>query len=197
MRVFHRYYIIFIGYWAFSDVNLQTSHVHSPNTQKMPLKIGQNWQDQPSWGVTQLKNGKCWPWFFACSTATYHILLDKNDGKIWADKCWTCQVQFWSAVDKVDLHNFPASDFSNKLASLPKNPNSTQKNHACMKTPVTEKVDEYQLRRKHIFRRKVGKLIRIFKIAFATFLSSCWAEHFSPAVEHLSKSVQYFQPELT
>ena len=120
MRVSHRYYIIFIGYWAFSDVNLQTSHVHSPNTQKMPLKIGQNWQDQPSWGVTQLKNGKCWPWFFACSTATYHILLDKNDGKIWADKCWTCQVQFWSAVDKVDPHNFPASDFANKLAAFQK-----------------------------------------------------------------------------
>ena len=29
----HRYYIIFLGYWAFSDVNLQISHVHSPNTQ--------------------------------------------------------------------------------------------------------------------------------------------------------------------
>ena len=42
----------------------EISHLHLPNTQKNNIKRGQNWQPQPSWGLTQLKNGKWWPWFF-------------------------------------------------------------------------------------------------------------------------------------
>ena len=109
--------------------------------------------------------------FFAFSTTTYHILLDKYDGKIWADKCLTCQLQFWSGVDKIDLHHFCAWDFAKKLAGKPKNPNSTQNIDATCKLLF---LDEYQLRRMQMFRQQVGKLIRIFKIAFVSFLLSCW-----------------------
>ena len=82
--------------------------------------------------------------FFAFSTGTYHILLDKYDGKTWADKCLTCQVQFWTGVDKVDLHNFCANAYLhpknvnyyfNRLPSkprLPKESNSMHKNHVHM-----------------------------------------------------------------